>query len=270
MDKAQKRCDTRRSYGGQDMASAAAEEAKIDIGRVVQGGFQAIGQRLPAYLLLAVLLGGVPAFLLQYGLLSAVEGGGASVWFVSGAGIAGTLLTMMAGALLQAIVVRCAILDLGGRRCDVALSIGEGLKLILPLIGLTLLTSLVVGLGLLLLVVPGIIFYVSLIVAIPVLVEERLGVMDSMKRSAELTTGSRWRIFALLLLYFLAYGMLAAGTGALLALGGLETPLQLGLLEAVFGTVTALLIAGMLASLYVELRTVKEGATVDTLASVFD
>ncbi|MFN3387399.1 MAG: YciC family protein [Allosphingosinicella sp.] len=254
------------------MASAAARDAKIDIGRVITGGFQAIGRRLPAYLLLAVLLGGVPAFLSQYALLS-TDGvdDGPALWFLSAGGLAGMVIAMIASALLQAAVVRCAIRDLGGRSCDVAESFVAALKLVLPLIGLTILSGLIVGLGLLLLIVPGIIFYVSLIVAVPVLVEERCGVIDSMKRSADLTSGSRWRIFGLIILYILAYGFLASAVGAAaLAMGALEDLLSLALLEAVAGTLSALLIAGMLAALYVELRTVKEGASVESLASVFD
>ena len=253
------------------MASYAGEEPRIDIGRVVQGGFQAIGRRLPAYLLLAVLLGGLPAFLTQYSILS-IEGteDAQTLWFMSGAGIAGALIAMIAGAVLQVAVVRCAILDLGGRGCDVAESLVEGLKLILPLIGITILTSIAVMIGLVLLIVPGVIVYLALSVSVPVLVEERRGVIGSMERSAELTKGSRWRIFALVLLYFVVYGLLAAGVGAAVLAGGFDAPLGLALLEAVFGTLTALLVAAMLASLYVELRTVKEGATLDTLASVFD
>lgn len=253
------------------MASYAGEEPRIDIGRVVQGGFQAIGRRLPAYLLLAVLLGGVPAFLTQYSILS-IEGteDAQTLWFMSGAGVAGVIIAMIAGAVLQAAVVRCAILDLGGRGCDVAESLVEGLKLILPLIGITILTSIAVMLGLVLLIVPGIIFYLALSVAVPVLVEERRGVIGSMERSAELTKGSRWRIFALVLLYFVVYALLAAGIGAAVLAGGFDAPLGLALLEAVFGTLTALLVAAMLASLYVELRTVKEGASFEALAAVFD
>lgn len=253
------------------MASVAAEEAKIDIGRVVQGGFRAIGHRLPAYLLLAVLLGGLPAFASQYAILSLGENpDAATAWFLTGSGVGGMFFAMLAGMVLQAALVRCAILDLGGRHCDVAQSFFEALKLILPLIGIAILVSLAVGIGLILLIVPGIILYLMFIVAVPVLVEERRGVIGSMERSAELTKGSRWRIFGLVLLYFVAYGLLAAGVGAAMLVVGLDTALQLALLEGVFGTLTALLLAGMLASLYVELRTVKEGATVDTLASVFD
>ena len=254
------------------MASYAGEEPRIDIGRVVQGGFQAIGRRLPAYLLLAVLLGGVPAFLTQYSILS-IEGAedAQTLWFMSGAGIAGALIAMIAGAVLQVAVVRCAILDLGGRGCDVAESLVEGLKLILPLIGLTILTGIAVVIGLVLLIVPGIIVYLALSVSVPVLVEERRGVIGSMERSAELTKGSRWRIFGLMLLYLIAYALIASAIGASsMVFGAPETPLALALIEAVIGTFTGLLIAGMLASLYVELRTVKEGASFETLASVFD
>jgi uncharacterized membrane protein len=91
----------------------------------------------------------------------------------------------------------------------------------------SLLMALVVGLGFMLLVIPGIILGVGLALAIPaVVLEPGRSASGALSRSWELTRGSRWRIFALgftllLLLYIpvvaisgMAAVLLPRGVGA--------------------------------------------------------
>jgi hypothetical protein len=59
-----------------------------------------------------------------------------------------------------------------------------------------------IGIGLILLIVPGIILALMWAVTIPVAVLEDKGLRDSTSRSAELTKGSRGRIFMIYLLFF--------------------------------------------------------------------
>jgi glycerophosphoryl diester phosphodiesterase family protein len=59
-----------------------------------------------------------------------------------------------------------------------------------------------VGIGILLLIVPGIILALMWAVTIPVAVLEDKGLRDATSRSAELTKGSRGRIFMIYFLYF--------------------------------------------------------------------
>jgi hypothetical protein len=101
-----------------------------------------------------------------------------------------------------------------------------------------------------------------------VLVEERLGVIESMSRSSALTQGSRWRIFWLLLLFVLFYFLVSVTSGLLMvAIGMGNMPMTLAL-QAIVSGIVALVGAAMAASLYIELRTVKEGATADGLAEI--
>jgi hypothetical protein len=90
-----------------------------------------------------------------------------------------------------------------------------------------------------------------------------------MRRSRELTKGSRWWIFLLLILYLVVAGMV--GGVAMLAtrpliLGGSTAA---GIVQAVLTAALSLLTATTLASLYIELRSIKEGASESTLAEIF-
>ncbi|MGH9494080.1 MAG: glycerophosphoryl diester phosphodiesterase membrane domain-containing protein [Candidatus Sulfotelmatobacter sp.] len=63
--------------------------------------------------------------------------------------------------------------------------------------------------GLVLLIVPGIIFMLMWALTIPVAVLEDTGLRDSLSRSAELTKGSRGRVFVVYLLFFVLAWILA-------------------------------------------------------------
>jgi hypothetical protein len=257
------------------MASRGVEE-KIDIGRVLQRAFQSIGHNAVAYVLLAFVLVGLPNFGLYYLAMSAVTllpngrfalTEGIDVLTTVGVGLGLLLLVTFTGNLMNAAVVRSVILDLSGRPADLKGSMVTALSLALPMLGLTIVMGLGLIVGFLLLVVPFVIFFLMWIVAVPVLVEERRGVLGSMARSAELTRGTRWRILGV----YLVVGFITAAVsniGARIAMLASD-PFWLVLANAVTAALGGVLGAALVASLYVELRTVKEGATADTLADVF-
>ncbi|HMJ93208.1 MAG TPA: hypothetical protein VK472_03825 [Allosphingosinicella sp.] len=242
---------------------------RIDIGSVVSRGFEAIGHNFPAFLGLSILLGGLPAFAFSYLSGPNLDGQNALGFGGGGMTIAAWLVQIVATSFLQAVIVRSSILTLSGRDGDIGGSIVAAFGLILPLIGLSILSGLVITIGLVLLIVPGIIAYVALSVAVPAMVEEGRGITDCMERSAELTKGSRWQIFLLLLILVVAYFVLAAGLGAASIVSEEAGILQF-VAEAVVGTANALFMSTMTAALYVELRTVKEGATTEGLAAIFE
>jgi Uncharacterised protein family (UPF0259) len=148
------------------------------------------------------------------------------------------------------------------------------LRLLPKLVAIAVLATLVILVGLILLIVPGIIFAVGLTVAVPVFLVERKGIVDSMHRSAELAAGNRGRVFLLLLLYWLIW--FAFWAGLELAFGAEATawsggPPTVAAIASALATGAATLIWGvMAASLYIELRTVKEGANPDSLAVIFE
>lgn len=239
-------------------------EEKIDIGRVVQRGFDALGRHLPAYLLLGILFSGLPSFIVQVAAVD-YEIDIGSTWLVF---MFGSLISWVGGSLLQGAVVRSTLRDLGGMTPQIGQSLLVAARAIIPLVVISILVALLCGIGFLLLIVPGIMVYVAFSVAVPVLIEEDAGVFGSLQRSRELTRGSRWRIFLLCLIFFILYLLISSLASAVAA--ALSDGIYLtAFIQAAFATISAVIIAGLLTSLYLELRTVREGATISDLAEVF-
>ena len=87
-----------------------------------------------------------------------------------------------------------------GRPFSLGAALSRCLARIWPILGTSLLVSLIAGVGTLLLIVPGFIALLMLYVAVPACVVEGLGPAASLGRSAELTKGFRWKILGLILL----------------------------------------------------------------------
>jgi hypothetical protein len=265
------------SRGGNMATAADTSESKIDIGRVISRGFATLGRQVGPLLLLSLLLSGLPIFITQYLLIDNVGVGattgedpaGALNMFSSPFYWLSILAMILGGYLLQAALVRSTILDQTGRPVDFGGSLGVALKLLLPMIGLAILSSLIIGFGFVLLIVPGVIAYLMLSVSVPVLVEERLGVIGSMGRSRALTKGSRLRILLLLILFMIVYIAVSALSGLVFFFLAQDSAFGAAFIAAITSAISALVLAVLLASLYIELRTVKEGASQDSLADIF-
>lgn len=184
--------------------------------------------------------------------------------------------------------------DLRGRRVGVGECIRRGLATVIPVIGIAILSTLLIILvsGLLSLpgilivsgtpvlgvawiaaavVVPSLMIYTALWVAVPVAVVERPGVIASMRRSAALTKGYRWRILGVLLVIGLLNGVAEAiATSPFGGSGGAAG----GMAETVIGYLVTVFFAawGAVATAvaYHDLRAVKEGIGVNEIAAVFD
>ena len=128
--------------------------------------------------------------------------------------------------------------------------------------------SLAVGIGFLLLVVPGLIFLTMWFVTTPACVVERLGVFDSMARSSALTRGHRWQIFGMMALIAIAEGIAGAGVKAVLGLAGNAGLVIAGTL--IWSSVTSAFSAIFAVVTYHDLRVAKEGIDTQRIAAVFD
>jgi hypothetical protein len=122
------------------------------------------------------------------------------------------LLALIPYALFHGGLIRLTVADLRTEAVSTDEAMAEGRRRLWPLLGLYLLAGLGIGLGFLLLIVPGLMLATAWSVVGPVLIEERIPVMDTFRRSAELTRGSRLNIFGvgLTLLVFQLIGSLAA------------------------------------------------------------
>jgi len=84
----------------------------------------------------------------------------------------------------------------------------------------TLVYAVVVGVGTIFLVIPGIILAIGLVFAHYYIAENRLGFREAFTSSWEITKGSRWKMFgfALVAILFNILGLLALGIGLLVTL----------------------------------------------------
>lgn len=261
------------------MTTAPATSASFDFGRVVSNTFRVVGANFRELAILAVLLAGLPAALLGWGqvmLTAPVEGGPASI----GPGLlllfVGYIFSLIGSVLLQATTVRATVATLNGDRTSAFSELGRSMSSILPLIGLAIVIGLSVTLGFLFLIVPGVILAVVWIVATPAYVIERPGVFGSLGRSRKLTSGHRWPIFGLLVVYIVAYMVVSMVVGGLIGaaavigggIGGIMIASTAS--NAILGAISGVLLSAGVASIYYELRVIKEGVGAAQLAAVFD
>ncbi|MGB5724503.1 MAG: hypothetical protein WBM39_08800 [Parasphingorhabdus sp.] len=244
----------------------AEPTGKLDINRVLDNTFGVIARHPVIYLGLSFLIIGIPNALLQTAQGNFTTGaGGFNVSTSYSSQGFGFIALMLLSILLQATLIVATLNDLGGKPLSLADCFAKALKKLLPLIGLGILMALGIGFGLILLVAPGIILYLMWIVATPVMMAEDLGVIDSLKRSAELTSGSKRLIFVLLIIFF----VLAMVFGLFVAFVGSLSTILLAIITLISNTITGALQGAGVASIYVDLRTAKEGTDTSALAEIF-
>jgi len=259
-----------------------SHDRSVSIGRIFSRAFATIASNPVATLGIAFLFGALPSFVLVYLIaslgadLAGSIGPVAAVAVAIFSGVAAILLSM----ITQGALVRATVAFSEGRKASLAESATAGLSVAVPLFLLGLLSAIGMALGFVLLVVPGVILYVMWSVAAPALVEERLGPIEALGRSRDLTEGARWKIFGLVLVIVVAYltfSGLVQGAGAL-AFGAdadmptnLMTGVPLGYLTTtlVSDTVSSAVWGVILTSLYVELRDWKDGPPTEALAEIF-
>lgn len=149
----------------------------------------------------------------------------------------------------------------------------------LPVLGAGLAYTVMVGLGFLLCVLPGIWVAVSFVLALPILIDEESKIGDAFSRSRELTKRCFWSILLMFTVLFLGGMLLGAPTILLMAVYGFEVMSKpehawLVLASQVFGFFAALVTypfgtAVSVATLF-HIRAVTEGERVDHLTQVFE
>jgi hypothetical protein len=267
------------------MTDTTVGTRRFEMGRVISGTFEVIGRNFVPLALMALLLGGLPNLLV--GLFQVRVASQADVFQprLVGGSLVGGLIMLAAAFVLQAAIVHATVADLNGRRVVFGDSLKVGVRNCLPLIGLAILMGLGIGLGFILLIIPGLILMVMWAVAVPAKVVEKIGVFDAFTRSRDLTRGRRWPIFGLFVLYAIAAWIVNAIILAVFAPFALAKGLPtadtmesfVGTLSVVqlvadplIATVSTLFSTAGLATLYYELRGSREGVGPDALASVFD
>jgi len=211
--------------------------------------------------------------------------------------IGGGLVGLVVRTLAQALVYDAAFQDMRGRPASfresmhrvltrlapiISLAVGLGVMIVAPwaglwialyvarssgMIGFSTQHFLILGLGALLLIVNMAFVWVLAVVSIPVCLIENLGPIASFWRSAALTKGYRWRIFAVFSLvagigWAIGWALSALLTeGATMAAGPRMTALLAFLLDAIsLGFLAVVTIV-----IYRDLRVAKEGIDADPI-----
>lgn len=128
------------------------------------------------------------------------------------------LVSQVLSLFLSLGATRIGLNLVSGKTATVGMIFGEGSKL-LRAIGATILFGLMVFIGLILLIVPGIYLALRYGQYLHAIVDRDLGIMESFDYSSRLTTGNRGNLLLLGLLMFVVSiaGLLACGVGLIVA-----------------------------------------------------
>ena len=256
--------------------STVLHDARFSVGQVFSLSFSVFFSNIVPFMILGFLLF-LPSLLIS---LFFPE-------FVVGAtGQLGTILfpilEFILQILLMATLIYGTVSQLRGNRRPFTDSLTNSIGLVPPVFLISILLGIGLGVGFVLLVVPGLILLTVWWVTIPAAVVERPGIFRSFSRSAELTKGHRWAIFAIVVLVFLAsfaieFVLLSALVpGGMGVFGGNVPYLSYADLNPyligswIVGVITAAFQAVLAGVSYTLLRTEKEGTDINQIAAVFD
>jgi hypothetical protein len=206
---------------------------KIQVGEVISDAFGIYSSNLGV--LVATSLGVAVVFGLIIGVLN--DAGGAFMSFLA------WVVQLIATAIYTGFVVRL-VQDVRDGRRD--MTVGELFSAAAPAIGpliiFGILSGIAIGIGFVLLIVPGLILMTIWSVGSPAIVAEACGPIEAFGRSYELVRGQAWTVFGVLVCVFLimlAAGIIAGIIGAVI--GGVVGAILVGIIVlALFMPVSAL------------------------------
>jgi hypothetical protein len=190
----------------------------------------------------------------------------------------GYLTSLVCQPLATAALIHGVFRRLRGERASLGDSLQTMASRFLPVIGFSLLSSLIIGIGWMLCLLPGIIMTCVLYVGLPAVVVEARGPIEAIRRSDGLTEGFRLGIFGLI--FILGLGQLALQWGMTTVTSTIgssaianDVPLfltihQLG--SYAVQIVTTALSAVFVTVAYHDLRVSRDGIDSSDLVSVFD
>jgi hypothetical protein len=191
------------------------------------------------------------------------------------------LFGMAIGAFMYAGAIHGFLAAAQGEVVSLGSCFAVGLTKLVPMAVLTLLWTIAITFGFMLLIAPGAILVTLWVAVMPAMVGENQGIFESFGRSRELTRGSRWPVFAVLLIFLVAiYVMMFVVLGGLVGGAMMGGSLDLESLEnmsdpavligsGVMSWAMTLLLSAAITAIYLELVLVKEGPRTDHLNEVF-
>lgn len=267
-------------------AADAAEAGFITVSDLLGTTSRTIGARFASFLGIALVVLSPAAILgigsqeLMHAGISAQQHslGGVDDLLVVVAGlgsVGAALLRIVLQFFAQAAIMYVTVEHIAGRRASVGQSLSAGFTHALPILGLAILNSLAIGFGTLVCLIPGFILMCVLFASVPAAVVERLGPIEAMQRSADLTHGHRLTIFLALFVVGLVYLAIVVPLSLALVAGGAVTAPSAGIRVANYAldwggtTVFTCFQAVLAAVFYARVRGVRDGVDADEIARVF-
>ena len=218
---------------------------KLDVARVFERIFQIYRDQFTLL---------IPAALVVFVPVAIISG----LIYAGDVGLLGALLVAALATIatywFQGMVVEAAEDILDGRRDH---TVGSLLRSVTPVLGALIvagiLAGIAIGIGLLLLIVPGLFLLTIWAVLAPVVVLEKKGALEAFGRSRELVRGHGWQVFGVIVVLFLVQFIVSAVVQAI-ANGVSDSFAAYALSDLIVRLLVAPLSALAAAVLYFELR----------------
>lgn len=250
-------------------AQPAPVRGAFSVGGVIKRSFGAYFANFVPFTVLALILY-LPSLL--YGLASMEDALSGDPAAYSAGDVVFMIISFVLTYILIGALVYGTVQHLGGQRPTLGSIISRGLATVVPVIVIALLLSIVIGIGFVLLIVPGIFLIVVYSVVVPAAVVERPGIIGSFKRSWELTKGYRWPVLGILLVLVVILFILSFVVGAVGGVVAFSTNdfTLLIVINYIVSALSGALMSVAVAVTYHDLRVAKEGVSTTQIAAVFD
>jgi len=185
-------------------------------------------------------------------------------------------ISLIVGILLFYLIFQIVIIHrINNFAHDTSTSTSEsfqlGLKIFLPMLLATILNALILVVGMILLIIPGIAMAIYLMLFPVAMVTESYGPMDALKRSMELVKQNWWRSFLIvsvvMVVYSIIYSVIGIGFGISMAVNPPEDVTDyafwLDVIGAVIGTILGPLAFSMLITLFHDLKIRHEAVDIE-------
>jgi hypothetical protein len=256
----------------------AAEPGSVlfSIGRVIGDSFGVYARNFVSFTALALLIGVIDLLLVVFYVAPAMMILDQDPELIDptqinwGVIALGGVVTMIVNTLTQATIIYGTFQDLRGQRASIGDCIARGLSSIVPVIIGSILLSLGVGIGFILIIVPGLILLVMWWVYIPAIVLEGQGIIGAFGRSRALTRGRRWHIFGLLFIVGIVMWVVGIAIEFVVPSDPATAWSAATIVQYVLQSLITAYSAVLAAVGYYYLRAEKEGTDVNEIARIFD